>query len=145
MQTAIIAGCFAFIGAVVGQLLSRNTQRETWLLQKRAEAYSKFYADLEIYESEVFRIDDSGIHDSEGMKLKMFELEKLQASANIVRLYLSPLNKKDFINNLDKYIHYRFNHMSSLEEIGNEYRNRANLKDNITSIFENSLEKIKWY
>src|SRR6266498_2906345 len=137
MQTAIIAGCFAFIGAVVGQLLSRNTQRETWLLQKRAEAYSKFYADLEIYESEVFRIDDSGIHDSEGMKLKMFELEKLQASANIVRLYLSPLNKKDFINNLDKYIHYRFNHMSSLEEIGNEYRNRANLKDNITSIFEN--------
>ena len=145
MQTAIIAGCFAFIGAVVGQLLSRNTQRETWLLQKRAEAYSKFYTDLELYESEVFRIDDSGVDDSEGMKLKMFELEKLYASANIVRLYLSPENKKDFMNNLDKFIHYRFEHMSSLEEIGNEYRNRANLKDNITSIFENSLEKIEWY
>jgi hypothetical protein len=53
VQTAIIAGCFAFLGAVVGQLLSRNTQRESWLLQKRAEVFSKFLTDLDVYNQDI--------------------------------------------------------------------------------------------
>jgi len=145
ITAALVTGSCAFFGAIAGQLFNRYTLRETWLLQKRSDAYSKFYTDLEFYESEVFRIDDSGVNESEGMKLKMFELEKLYASANIVRLYLSPETKKDFMDNLEKFIHYRFEHMSSLEEIANEFLNRSKLKDNITSIFEKSLEKIKWY
>lgn len=145
MQTAIIAGCFAFIGAVVGQLLNRNTQRETWLLQRRAEAYSKFYVDIEIYESEVFRIDDSLMSDIEGMKHKMYALEKLHASANIVRLYLPIHQKMYFMESLNSYIHYKFTDMSNLEDLAKEYKKRDGLKNNIANIFEISLEKIKWY
>ena len=145
MQIAIIAGCFAFLGAVVGQLLSRNTQRETWLLQKRAEAFSKFYTDLEAYEADIFRIDDSVINESEAMKQKSYALEKLYTSASIVCLYLSFKDKATFLENLNSYVHYQFKNMSTLEEITKEFKNREQHKKNINLIFEGSLAKISWY
>ena len=145
MQTAIIAGCFAFLGAVIGQLLSRNTQKETWLLQKRAETFSKFYIDLENYETEVFRIDDSGIDENNGMKMKMYVLESLFTSASIVRLYLSSKNREKFMEYLINFVHFKYGDMSTLEKTKIEFKKRDNLKQDIINIFESNLEKIKWY
>lgn len=149
MQIAIIAGLFAFLGAVVGQLLSRNTQRETWLLQKRAEVFSKFYSDLEAYESEIFRLDYVCQADIDDMKERTLALEKLYTTAYMVRLYLSSRDKKSFMDNLEGYIHFKFDTNPDTNTFIDynlqEHKKRDLHKYAINHIFEHSLEKISWF
>lgn len=149
MQIAIIAGLFAFLGAVIGQLLNRNTQRETWLLQKRAEAFSKFYTDLEEYESEIFKLDHILMDDIDDMKQRALALEKLYTTESIVRLYLSFEHKKSFSENLKGYIHFKFDldpaTNSFVDYMGREHKKWDLHKIAISNIFEKNLEKISWY
>lgn len=41
--TAIVAGAFALIGAILGSRMERETKHQTWLLEKRAEHFAEFF------------------------------------------------------------------------------------------------------
>lgn len=49
MQTAIISGLFAFLGAMIALFTQRRIMHDNWLLQRRAETFSTFLKELECY------------------------------------------------------------------------------------------------
>jgi hypothetical protein len=148
---AIVSGVFAFLGAIfgniAGQLLNRKTQRETWLLQKRAEVFSKFILDLEEYNNELIRIDD-GIQDNMiNSKAKSSALGKLCTSEIIVCFYLSDKTKDIFKSNIRKYISFtpNFSDCSNAESLRKAYEPLFGVEKEIYKIFENNLSNVSWY
>lgn len=41
--TAIVAGFFALIGAMLGSRMERKTKHQAWLMEKRAEHFAEFF------------------------------------------------------------------------------------------------------
>lgn len=149
MQTAIIAGCFAFLGAVIGQLLSRNTQRETWLLQKRAEVFSKFLTDLDVYNQEISRINNSTVSSVDEWKDKADALDKVKISEKIVCLYLSDASKKEFRTLFENYHTFTPDCYTAgefdMEKLKTCWEPHFQTEENIQKLFEKNLSDISWY
>ncbi len=149
MEAALIAGFFAFFGAVAGQVSNRNTQRETWLLQKRAEVFYKFIEDFDQYDREITRLKTVNNTDERHTD-HMLACDKLNASENIVCFYLSEQDKKEFRDLVSQKRDFEYDYSKITD-----YKDPAqiqvlvapwlDLSDKIQALFERNLEKISWY
>src|SRR6266702_80564 len=149
MQTALIAGFFAFLGAVIGQLLNRNTQRETWLLQKRAEVFSKFLTDIDTYNQEISRVSNLTGEDPDEWKYKADALDKVKISEKIVCLYLSEASKKKFRTLFESYHTFvpdiYTDGVFDMEKTKTSWETHFQIEENIQKLFEKNLSDISWY
>ena len=152
---AIIAGLCSFMGAVVGQavgqLLSRNTQREKWLLQKRSEVFSKFLLDVNEYDNALQHIENTcGLDSLDGAREQATAFNKILISESIVCFYLSDGSKKEFrklVDNCRKFV-------PDFDLMVGEYNSKQlkacyqplyDMQDDLQKLLEENLSKISWY
>ena len=152
---AIIAGLCSFMGAVVGQavgqLLSRNTQRETWLLQKRSEVFSKFLLDVNEYDIAFQHIENTcGLDSLDGAREQATAFNKILISENIVCFYLSDDSKKEFRRLVDSCRKF----VPDFDLMAGEYNSKQlkacyqplyDMQENLQKLLEKNLSKISWY
>lgn len=97
---AVVAGLFALLGAFAGAALSRRTEYEKWLRERRSESYAKFLDLL----SQAYSEASDALHGSALQGLER-EIKCTQAYlapinyAKVVRLYL-PVDKRDEFSKL---------------------------------------------
>ncbi|MBC7947998.1 MAG: hypothetical protein H7Y42_08985 [Chitinophagaceae bacterium] len=125
----IISGFFAFGGAY----LAIRSQRDNWLLQKRADVFSQFLTDfLEFRQEVVFTADDERLCIAQ---------EKINTSANKVCLFLSKTTRKEFRDTFDEYMRFTpdFSKATNLIGIKESYAPKFELERNFQLIFERVL------
>ena len=141
MQTAIISGLFAFLGALVALYAQRRTMNESWLLQKRAETFAKFMIDLQEYRNEQLTIDDNQPEKNN------YSLDKIYTSANIVCLYLSEKPRNEFRSNFESYMKFipDFTGLTGdVKQLQKVYEPQHMCEKNIQKIFETNLKPTAW-
>ncbi|ACM21594.1 hypothetical protein Geob_3251 [Geotalea daltonii FRC-32] len=149
MNTALIAGLFAFIGGIIGQLLNRNTQRETWLLQKRAEVFSEYLAAVEKYNQELSKIVEMNLNSSEEWRLRTDARNAVRISEKIVCLYLSDDNKEEFRTLVENYFDFEpdiyTDGVFDTDKLKTCWDPHFKIEDNIQKLFEKNISDISWY
>ena len=141
METAIISGLFAFLGALLALYAQRRTMSESWLLQKRSEAFAKFLIDLQEHRNEQLSIDDSQPEKNN------YSLDKIYTSANIVSLYLPEDSRSEFKSNFDNYMKFEPDFTGVTEDVKQLkkiYEPQHQCEKNIQRIFENNLKCTAW-
>jgi hypothetical protein len=141
MQTAIISGLFAFIGALLALYAQRRTMSESWLLQKRSENFAKFLIDLQEHRNEQLSFDDSQPEKNN------YSLDKIYTSANIVCLYLPEDSRSEFKSNFDNYMKFKpdFSGVTGdFKQLIKIHEPQHQCEKNIQRIFENNLKCTAW-
>ncbi len=141
MQTAIISGLFAFLGALIALYAQRRTMNESWLFQKRAETFAKFLVDLQEYRNEQLSVDDSQPEKNN------YSLDKIYTSANIVCLYLSEIPRGEFRSNFESYMKFvpDFTGLTGgAKQLQKIYEPQHTSEKNIQKIFELNLKSTTW-
>ncbi|MDY4284351.1 hypothetical protein [Xanthomonas sp. LF06-19] len=94
METAIVAGLFSLLGALLGAFLSRKGERGRWIRERRALAAEKFLATL----SECSKVHYHQKHANRTEQALAVATTFLPAEdyARVVRLYLPDAKREKF-------------------------------------------------
>ena len=98
MMTAFISGFLALSGAFLGAYLTRQTQREKWLLERRSEAFAEFL----LLSYEAFNNASNIMNNREGSENDRRDWDIFEAyvpvlsHARVVRLYLPKQMREKF-------------------------------------------------
>jgi hypothetical protein len=140
MQTAIISGLFAFLGALIALYAQRRTMQESWLLQRRAESFAKFLAVLESFVIAASSKTRDG-YSSERKTDKMYEFMEIANSvwieSKVVLLYIARNDKPVFRELVESIV------FNDYFIDGKESKHPREFIDKIEVIFEKNLLKLK--
>jgi len=133
METAVVAGIFSLMGALLGALLSRKGERGRWIRERRAAAAEKLLATL----SECSKIHHHQKHANRTEQALAVATTFLPAEdyARVVRLYLPAAERENFSLLINRIITL---HIS----LGADSAILADLNkamDQLQSLFEESL------
>lgn len=109
MSDQIITGILAFSGAFVGAILNRLTQHQTWLREKRSEAFADFLRNIDIARAKAtdILIEFRDRDEPALMGVRLHEIyQPVLIQSKIVRLYL-PKNERENLSKLVKDIYIR--------------------------------------
>jgi hypothetical protein len=138
MTTQIITGILAFSGAFVGAILNRLTQHQTWLREKRSEAFAEFLRNLDIARTKAtdVLIEFRDKNEPALMGVRLHEIyQPVLIQSKIVRLYL-PENERENLSKLVKNIYI----LHSSPHLGDSRLSKVDEDiDKIQTIFEVAL------
>ena len=99
MKAQIITGILAFLGAFVGAILNRLTQHQTWLREKRSEAFAEFLRNLDNARAKAtdVLIEFMDKDEPASMGVRLYGIyEPVLIQSKIVRLYLPENERENF-------------------------------------------------
>ena len=131
----------ALLGGFIGAYFTKQNQHHKWLLERQAEAFSKF---LQLLDEAHFKATDF-LHDRQlantEREIKILEAyQQVFIQAKIVRLYLLPEHRVPFTNFTKEY----WTRHASRDLVDNRLAAMSKILDQIQTIFESELRRSRW-
>jgi len=136
LLTAVIAGAFALIGAVLGSRTERKARHQAWLVERRAEVFAEFLSRLHHYVKEAIDLDTW--RDSGKRRRKLIDIYlPVHDQSTIVRLFL----KEELRGEFSKVVEELYNiHSKGMLKGRERYSTIAKKRRHIQRMFEDQLK-----